>query len=221
MRSAFAASGAAPPRHTIEAERGVNRRADLMGTYNAMRNGILFEEAELRDELFRTYQVYTEDAVAYSRRLPAIEAQRHERQQARSERDATKARLLSAVCIEDESEGRRTLYIDEERTRRRLMKQESCDLEYVGATLRLQLTIRCEDRKRYSLERTEAAAYEQLVTEYSQTPWKPTIKMLGQCPFARKTQCPFADRRKQCHGMPLDGNHYEHSAVDHVGADMM
>eukprot|EP00672_Neobodo_designis_P026250 CAMPEP_0174834038 /NCGR_PEP_ID=MMETSP1114-20130205/4597_1 /TAXON_ID=312471 /ORGANISM="Neobodo designis, Strain CCAP 1951/1" /LENGTH=211 /DNA_ID=CAMNT_0016067943 /DNA_START=84 /DNA_END=715 /DNA_ORIENTATION=- len=205
-------AGGAPlggrPVGEVSSERTLNRRADVLAAYTAIRNGIVAEESEFRDELQRLFAVYTADAIDFSRRLPAIRAAREQREVARAERLGVKATLRLPVCIEDETNDRREIGIEEQRDRRRLARRCECDYQYVRLTEKLQLLVRAEDRKRYTLERNEAAAYQQIAFDYAQTPWKPTIKMLGQCPFARKAACPFSHRFKMCHGMPVSDEHY-------------
>jgi hypothetical protein len=202
-------------------DRTLNKRADILAAYTAIRNGILAEEVEFREELAKRYQTYTLDVLEYSRRLPAIRSAEEAKRQAQAERLAAKATLRIPVCLQDEEAARRDGVIEEQRDRRRLERQSACDFRYTRLTEKLQLLIRAEDRKRYSLEKNEAADFQQLAQDYAQTPWKPTIKMLGQCPFARKNACPFSNRHRMCHGMAVSDEHYSQSAVEHVGDGMM
>lgn len=215
MRSAFGGGT-----RTAEAP-AIGRRADVLAAYTALRNGILAHEQEVRDELARTYAHYTRDAQQYVERLPAMRGEWEQRHAALAQREAERALLRSRVTVEDETKARTALAIREERARMTFVRLNFFEYTRVRTIEKLQQLGRAEDRKRYALERSEAADFGELAFAYSQTPWKPTIKALGQCPFARRAHCPFADRWRMCHGMPLAENHYQLSAVDTVSADMM
>jgi hypothetical protein len=158
----------------------------------------------------------------YQREFEVFDALRELRvTKAGPERRATKAILRATASLETEQEERRSIVVQQSRCRNAIAVQAARSHVCVVATEKMQLLKRAEDRKRYCLEKHEVTEYAELTSAYSQTPWKPTIKMLGQCPFARKVDCPFHDQRKMCHGIPLSENHYENSQVDVVGAEMM
>jgi hypothetical protein len=220
MPAAFAGTAVSSPRHHAE-NAGINRRADLLAAYMALRSALVQEEVETWAELGRSYAHYTADAIALCKRLPGIRERDEQRESVRLQRLACKARLLLPVTVEDEAAERRQLVLEQDRDRTRLEALHDREHNRVHCGERIQLLIRAEDRKRYCLERSEAAAFGEMALDYSQTPWKPTIKSLGQCPFTRRAQCPFSDRWKLCHGMPLHENHYAHSIVDTIERGMM
>lgn len=220
-----ATSNVASPSHVKHTETaaytGIGRRAEMQALQLAIRRDIEGEEVECRRELHELYKYYTVDALEYAKRLPSIRKREESRTAAQLERQGDRARLLLPVTIAEEEEQRRNIVVAQEKDRRLIQTKRDRDHVVVCTIEKLQLLARAEDRKRYSLEKNELADFTALQDQYNATPWKPTIKVLGQCPFARKAHCPFQDRWKMCHGMPLAENHYEHSLVEDVGSGMM
>lgn len=221
-RSVAAASPAAHSNNNKHAhENGIGRRAEIQALQTAVRAGIIAEEAECFKELDKIEKLYRQDAIEFCKRLPTMRKREESRLAASAERLADRARLLLPVCVHDELASRNAILVEQERDRRLVVSQQSRDHLRVHTIEKLQLLVRGEDRKRYSYERNEAAEFDAIQAEYNSTPWKPTIKVLGTCPFARKAHCPFHDQWKMCHGMPVASAHYERSIVELVDSSMM
>jgi hypothetical protein len=206
------------PRHF---EAGNGRRADVLNGFIAGRTGMMVNESDIREELSKDFVTYTRDVLRLEDRA-ATQLVAGEAQRAKEARRLGQLATLRLPPAADEERARRAaLLIGEERRRAGLRRVAYYEWSAVNTREKVAQLIRAEDTKRYCMGKHELAGFAQLVFESSQSKNKPTIKMLGHCPFARKADCPFASRYKLCHGMPLAAEHYTHSVVEQLEPGML
>lgn len=210
-----------------------SRRAEVYAVWLAGRNGFVSQEQDGRDDVVRSYVTATRDARAYEERLLADVERRRQREQAVLQRLADVAAMRLVDLPSEEDESRRSIRVVEERCRAAISRLSEISLADVETGLRMQRLFRAENAKRYCSERHEVQEYQTILAAYMNTPWKPTLKVLGQCPFVRKVDCPFSEKirvsaaaasvfsRRHVPSLSIHSSHYEHSVTSTLDSNQI
>ena len=158
------------------------------------------------EALWKEFEATRKDIVLYDQRQAEIRAAQEKRDLMAQEKKLGMLAFDLGDLVDEERDKRAKRRILEEKVRRSIAGLFEADLKQVKLIEDMRKIIKAEAAKRICIERHEEKDTMEFTARFRKMPWKPTLWVLGNCPFVDKTKCPFT--HGLCHGLNVPPKHY-------------
>ena len=182
------------------------KRSEVQQHYILIRGTHSTEESHDRAEIVKGEDAERMSVILFEQRRARDDAREAQVAAAHLLKEQGMIPFKTDSMLTEEADRRAKRMVLEEKCRRSihlLLKAERRDVSLIES---LRKVLKAEDAKRYCIERNEEKETLAFGTVFKKTPWKPTLWMLGDCPFTDKRDCPF--QNGLCHGLNVPAEHY-------------
>jgi hypothetical protein len=183
----------------VAAQLQQQKRNEILAQSTLIRKGFMEEEANERSEhITKVAETEQRSVWLFEQRRKKLATRDALLEDARARKDEGMIPFKRESLLTAEVDKRGKRLVLEEKCRRSislLMNAERRDVCLVESMRKL---LKAEAAKRDCVERNEERETLAFATTFKKTPWKPTLWVLGECPFTSKHNCPF--QNGLCHG---------------------
>jgi hypothetical protein len=179
-----------------------HRRAELLSRCEAGKEAI----SEQQTEEWHIIERLLHSFVEHQRRMESQSQITQIALKAKVERQTFAIPHLASELSASEKEKRTNRIVLEEKVRLSILTLFQREFSVLCSKEKIVKLFKAEAAKRYSIERAEEKETADFRQLFRKTPWKPTLWVLGTCPFHKKGCCPFANGL--CHGLNVPPLHF-------------